>query len=108
MLFTHKRLDIAPKCNKIATLGRPDFQGGEYFIDDSPVLKEQIVQRRIQVCFLNPYCASDTDPVLKAGFDVRHCVIGAGVYALDLLMIARYFKRIGDHGTNIHKACRKM
>ena len=57
---------------------------------------------------MNPYCASDTDPVLKAGFDVRHCVIGAGVYALDLLMIARYFKRIGDHGTNIHKACRKM
>ena len=53
-----------------------------------------------------PYCASDPDAAAKAGFDVPRCVIGAGVYALDLLMSARYFKRIGDHGTNIHKACR--
>ena len=26
---------------------------------------------------------------------------GEGEYALDLLMIAKYFERIGDHATNI-------
>ena len=28
-----------------------------------------------------PIYGSDVDQMLKAGFDVRHCVIGAGVYA---------------------------
>lgn len=49
------------------------------------------------------------DDTVDAYFQqVKHALIGRiaadpadGEYALDLLMIAKYFERIGDHATNI-------
>lgn len=49
------------------------------------------------------------DDTVDAYFEqVKHALIGRiaadpadGEYALDLLMIAKYFERIGDHATNI-------
>ena len=51
---------------------------------------------------------ADDDSVDKYFDDIKHRLIGSiahdpanGEYALDVLMIAKYFERIGDHATNI-------
>ena len=46
--------------------------------------------------------AKESGRVATDGSTSMEEVIGAdGEYALDLLMIAKYFERIGDHATNI-------
>lgn len=51
---------------------------------------------------------ADDDTVDRYFDDIKHRLIGSiardpdgGEYALDVLMIAKYFERIGDHATNI-------
>ena len=51
---------------------------------------------------------ADDDTVDRYFDDIKHHLIGSiardtdgGEYALDVLMIAKYFERIGDHATNI-------
>ena len=73
-------------------------------------LKEQgVAPARVEGYRSNSWIVLDYDDVVDDAFDrVKQTLIrmitentADGEYALDLLMIAKYFERIGDHAVNI-------